>query len=249
MRIFFSACDPKHCNSVQNSLSSQKASPVGEAFSFLFSAKRRNDLRVYLLRLPPEPFRQRLGVGLIGHHQIQRHQAIHIVPQPQLHGERPVFARRHTSLHLLPSHRRLVPSCNMPIRQLSYGVWQAALADTAVSSSLFRDDVLSVFCDAQMLCLHQVTQTLRIIKVVDALVAHGHVLQVGSVHRLRQPRHNVQDQELDLQLVLNERDTHIVHLLFWYYTQFFPACKAKPREKKQGTAIAVPCSASQWHAQ
>ena len=47
MRIFFSACDPKHCNSVQNSLSSQKASPVGEAFSFLFSAKRRNDLRVY----------------------------------------------------------------------------------------------------------------------------------------------------------------------------------------------------------
>ena len=137
----------------------------------------------------------------------------------------------------------------MPVRQLPYGIWQAALADTAVSSSLFRDNILPVFRDTQMLCLHQVTQTLRIIKVVDALVAHGHVLQVGSVHRLRQPRRDVQDQELDLQLVLNKRDTHIVHLLFWYYTQFLPACKAKPREKKQRTALAVLCSASQWHAQ
>ena len=118
------------------------------------------------------------------------------------------------ALHLLPPQHLLVIGGNVPVRQLPHRIRQAALADPAVLPPLVRDDVPPVLRDAQVLRPHQIVQTLGVIKVVDAIVAHGHILQGGAVHRLRQPRGDIQDEEFDLQLVLNKRDTHIAHLLF-----------------------------------
>ena len=89
------------------------------------------------------------------------------------------------ALHLRTPQRRPVVRGDVLIRPLPHGVRQAGLADLAVLQSLFRDDVPSVLCHTQVLRLYQIVQTLGVIEVVDAVVAHGQILHGRRHQRLR----------------------------------------------------------------
>lgn len=181
----------------------------------------RQQAGIDALRVLPEPVRQVPGHGLGGGGQLQVQDAVHIVPQPQLHHIGAVFPGSDLALHLVSPQQAAVVFRHVLIRPQAHGVGEAGLADLAVFQPLGGDGVAALLRQAQVLRLHQIVQALGIGKVVDAVVAHGQLLHPLRRQRLRHPGGDIQDQKLDLQLVVNESGGHMHPILsscFLYYT-------------------------------
>ena len=128
---------------------------------------------------------QCIGRRPIRHHQLQLHQLIHIVPQRQRHSIRSVGPLRHMALYLGAPQCRLVIGSDVSVRPLPHGQRQAGLADLAVLHALVGDGVPSLLCQAKVLRLHQIIETLGIVEIVDTIIAHGQILHILRCQRLR----------------------------------------------------------------
>ena len=64
-----------------------------------------------------------------------------------------------------------------------------------------------------MLGLDQIGQTLGECKIVDAVIAHRQLLHTLQRQRFGDARRDIENQKLDLQLVADESNAHLRHLL------------------------------------
>ena len=84
-----------------------------------------------------------------------------------------------------------------------HGKGQAALADLPVAAALVGDGV-EIPLHRQVAGADQFGHRLGKVKVLHPVVAEGEVRQGGEVHRSGHPRHQVEDEKLDVQFVVNE---------------------------------------------
>ena len=146
---------------------------------------------------------QLVGLVLGDRQQVQGHQVPFVVVQDQAEGDPPILPGKEFRPDLGVAAEHRVDLGQVAVALFPHGKGQAALADLPVAAALVGDGV-EIPLHRQVAGADQFGHRLGKVKVLHPVVAEGEVRQGGEVHRAGHPRHQVEDEKLDVQFVVNE---------------------------------------------
>ena len=191
-------------------------------FQFVFFVQKLGHCQIIdILRLIFEEFGKTDGLALVGSHQFQGHQIANLVIQRHDDGEIAALPGDDLGSDKAGAADLAVEPIHGIFSPLLHGKGDGILRQGAIGLALVGNTVAVVFQFLQVAGLDHLRHGGTYIKIAQALILITQLIDLLHVHRVADPGHDEENQNLHIQHIVNKsKSAHILHLLGLLYRSF-----------------------------